>query len=201
MVLWQDTVYDVTKFKKEHPGGEQLVIDYFGKRIDEPFEEENHSAHARTIFKKLPVVGYFNEVMNEKLTDDFDKEMKNSFCCSRKYIFKKLVTKEDPIYLHKILGLFAICSFIYRFYYVFPLTGNLGFEGTWFDHFTIFMHIALSVSSLIFHVLKQRILKRPLVIWEEYRLHAISFTMRGVSAYLFALFWPYEWHTDFQHLC
>jgi hypothetical protein len=139
--------------------------------------------------------------MNEKLTDDFDKEMKNSFCCSRKYIIKKLVTKEDPIFLHKFLGAFAIFSYIYRFYYILPTTGTLGFDGSWFDHFSIFMHIALSTSSLIFHVLKQRILKRPLVIWHEYRLHTISFTMRGVAVYLFAYFWPYEQHTDFQHMC
>jgi hypothetical protein len=99
--------------------------------------------------------------------------------------------------MHKFFGLFAVCSFIYRFYYVFPMTGTLGFNGHWFDHFTVAMHMCLSASSLIFEVLKLRIMKRPLVIWEEYRLHAISFTARGVSVYLFAVFWPYDWHTDF----
>lgn len=155
VVLWEDTVYDVSRFKKEHPGGVKLIDEYLGKRIDEPFEEENHSSHARKILKKLPVVGYFSENMAEKLVDDFDdKAFKNSFCCSRKYVMKKLVTKEDPIYLHKTLGLLSLMSYVYRFAYVFPTTGNLGFEGTWFDHFTVFVTIALSSSSLIFEVLK-----------------------------------------------
>lgn len=175
-----------------------MIEDYFGKRIDEPFEEENHSAHARKLMKELPVVGYYSDTMAEKLVDDFDDvAYKKSFCCSRKYVIKKLVTKEDPIYLHKTLGLLALVSYVYRFYVVFPMTGGLGFDGSYFDHLTVFIHAALSASSLIFEVLRLRILNRPLVIWEEYRLHAIGFTMRGVSVYLFGYFWPYEWYTDF----
>ena len=168
-----------------------------GKKIDEEFADADHSAHAVKLMRSLPIEGYYSELMAEKIVDDFDVDMKNSFCCSRKYIIKKLFTKEDPIYMHKFFGLFAVCSFIYRFYYVFPMTGTLGFNGHWFDHFTVAMHMCLSASSLIFEVLKLRIMKRPLVIWEEYRLHAISFTARGVSVYLFAVFWPYDWHTDF----
>lgn len=94
--------------------------------------------------------------------------------------------------MHKALGLFALVSFVYRYLYVFPMEGNLGFNGHWFDHFTLLMHMGLSTSSLIFHVLPHRILKRPLVIWEEYRLHAIIFTMRCVSVYFFACFYPFQ---------
>jgi hypothetical protein len=72
------------------------------------------------------------------------------------------------------------------------MTGTLGFEGTWFDHATIAVHMALATSSLIFHVLPNRIMKRPLVIWHEYRLHAIVFTLRCCSAYAFAMFYPYQ---------
>ena len=71
------------------------------------------------------------------------------------------------------------------------MTGNLGFEGSWFDYATLAVHMALSSSSLIFHVLPQRILKRPLVIWNEYRLHTIVFTARCISVALFAKFWPF----------
>ena len=39
-----------------------------------------------------------------KLEIEIDTEYKKSFFCSRKYIYKKLFTKEDPIYLHKIFG-------------------------------------------------------------------------------------------------
>ena len=120
------------------------------------------------------------------------------FGCSRKFLFKKLFTKEDPIYLHKTLGFLALVSFVYRHIYMQATVGNLGFEGRWIDHATMFVHIALSTSSLIFHVLARRILKRPLIIWHEYRLHTISFTARHVSVYLFATFWPYEKGSDLQ---
>ena len=106
-------------------------------------------------------------------------------------MIKKLFTKEDPIYFHKVFGFLSLLSFIYRYLYVFPMTGNLGFDGTWFDYLTLALHMALSTSSLIFHVLPQRILKRPLVIWNEYRLHTIVFTARCISISLFSQFWPW----------
>ena len=112
---------------------------------------------------------------------------------------KKLFTVEDPIYLHKTLGLLSLCSFIYRYFYVFPMLGNLGFNGSWFDHLTMAVHMGLSASSLIFHVLPHRIMKRPLVIWNEYRLHAIIFTLRCISVYLFALFYPFQ-NTEMDNL-
>ena len=42
-------------------------------------------------------------------------------------------------------------------------------------------------------------LKRPLVIWEEYRLHAIVFTLRCISVALFARLWPQQ-NNDFDHV-
>jgi hypothetical protein len=98
------------------------------------------------------------------------------------------VTKEDPIYLHKTLGLFALCSFVYRYGIVFRRQGNLGFDGHWFDHLTIFLHLMLSCSSLIFEVLAKRIVNKPLIIWEEYRLHAMVFTLKVTSVYLWGLY-------------
>lgn len=127
----------------------------------------------------------------EKLEIEIDTEYKKSFFCSRKYIIKKLFTKEDPIYLHKTFGGLVLLSFIYRYLYVFPMTGTLGFDGTWFDYLTLFVHMSLSCSSLIFHVLPVRILKRPLVIWNEYRLHTIVFTLRCISVALFSQLWPF----------
>lgn len=105
---------------------------------------------------------------------------------------KKLITKEDPLYLHKILGLSALLSFAYRYAYVFPTTGTLGMDGSWFDHATMAIHMLLSCSSLIFAVLQTRILSKPTIIWEEYRLHAIAFTARCCLVYAFGMFWPLD---------
>jgi hypothetical protein len=100
------------------------------------------------------------------------------------FVVKKLFTKEDPQFLHKTLGLLSVISFIYRYAYVYNVKGNLGFDGTPLDWATIFLHTALSTSSLIFHVLKNRILRKPYIIWEEYRLHAISFTLRCTTIFI-----------------
>jgi hypothetical protein len=107
---------------------------------------------------------------------------------------KKLITKEDPFHIHQILGLAALFSFTYRYS---TSLDNMGFHNNiWVDIATIVLHLLLSLSSLIFHVLKKRIVATPLVIYEEYRLHAIIFTMRGTSVMLFS-----HAYTHLQQLC
>lgn len=112
--------------------------------------------------------------------------------CSAKYLYKKLFTREDPVYLHKILGITALCSFIYRYAVVYPTTGTLGFDGSLFDWVTMLLHLALSSSSLIFHVLLKRIPSKPMVIWHEYRLHAIVFTLRCFSVFTVGVLKPFK---------
>ena len=108
-------------------------------------------------------------------------------CCRKRgLVCRKLCTNEDPMFLHKFFGLAALCSFVYRYAYIFPTTGNLGFQdGTIIDWVTIAVHMILSASSIIFHVLAYRIYDKPMIIWEEYRLHAIVFTLRCVSVYAY----------------
>ena len=40
IVLFQDTVYDVSAFKTQHPGGVKIIEEHLGQRIDEPFRDE-----------------------------------------------------------------------------------------------------------------------------------------------------------------
>lgn len=95
----------------------------------------------------------------------------------------KLFTKEDPYHFHKIFGLLSLTSFVYRYLYVWPLTGNLGVEYDALGVGTIAVHMMLSASAIIFKVPQKRIPKNPVMIWNEYRLHAIVFTARSVIAY------------------
>ena len=80
-------------------------------------------------------------------------------------------------------GIFALGSFLYRYAYVFLTTGSLGFTGTRFDHFTIMMHTLLSASSIQFRVPSRRQPRRPTMIWHEYRVHAILFTLKAAAYY------------------
>jgi len=108
------------------------------------------------------------------------------------HIKRKLVTKEDPLYLHKTFGILALASFVYRYYHVYNSVGTLGFDGDVLDWLTMGVHMGLSSSSIIFHVVAKRLNSRPMVIYEEYRLHAITFTARCVAVYVFGLVRPFR---------
>lgn len=133
----------------------------------------------------------------EKVFERFDRRGPQSWTdklpsnSMAKRVLGKLFTNEDHLQIHKTFGILSLVSFIYRYCWVYPRTGTLGFDGSIMDHLTIFVHIMLSTSSLIFHVLKARIFNRPMIIWEEYRLHAIVFSTRCMNVYIFGCLRPY----------
>ena len=92
--------------------------------------------------------------------------------------------------IHKLAGIFALGSFAYRYAYVWPTTGSLGFDGAAFDWITMLMHLLLSASSIQFHVPTFRQPRRPTMIWHEYRVHAILFTTRCVLIYALGFYAP-----------
>ena len=89
----------------------------------------------------------------------------------------KLITKEDSLYIHKLLGVFSIVNYIYR-YYLLLFYGSM-FLNTSFDIAIVAMHGCLSISSLIFHIPKKRHATLPM-IYPEFRLHSIVFGIRSV---------------------
>ena len=65
-------------------------------------------------------------------------------------MIKKLITKEDPYFLHKSMGIFSLLHFFYQF-------GCFAYYGRMYLHWIyILPHILLHVSSFIFHVLDKR---------------------------------------------
>ncbi|XP_017852538.1 cytochrome b5 isoform X3 [Drosophila busckii] len=53
--LWMvidNKVYDVTKFRDEHPGGADALIDVAGRDATKDFNDVGHSAEAREMLKK-----------------------------------------------------------------------------------------------------------------------------------------------------
>lgn len=101
-----------------------------------------------------------------------------SRCLHKDANLKKLFTKEDKLFLHKIFGILSIFSFFYRYCFVYIKQGNLGFNGSLFDWLTFFVHYNLALTSLFFRVPSKRIESKPMIIYKEYRLHAIIFTTR-----------------------
>jgi len=108
----------------------------------------------------------------------------------------RLITSEDPYHVHKTFGFLSVVNFLYRYLYVLPTTGTLGYETiTTFNTATIVLHMLLSSSSIIFKVLTQRLVKKPLLIYKEYQLHTILFTARAIMPYAYdcvAFHWGYR---------
>jgi hypothetical protein len=100
----------------------------------------------------------------------------------------KLVTREDPYHMHKTLGILSVCNFLYRYAYVYPTTGSLGFsQGRMVDWLSMMVHMGLACSSILFRVPRKRITDKPMVIYEEYRQHAIVFTSRCFFIFVAAM--------------
>lgn len=102
----------------------------------------------------------------------------------------KLNTHEDKDYIHKTLGISALFSFIYRYGYHYNKYGSLGFTGSYMDWVTMVLHTLLAFSSILFRVPAKRIDAKPMVIYEEYRQHAMVFTSRCLFVYACAILYP-----------
>lgn len=114
----------------------------------------------------------------------------------------KLATFEDKYHIHKTFGILSVCNFIYRYGYVFLKTGTLGYDGPTahggshltLDVLSMAVHTLLAFSSILFRVPRKRIDDKPMIIYEEYRQHAMVFTSRCFFVFLVAYFFPYpEW--------
>lgn len=191
LVTIRGVTYDVSKFIDQHPGGRETLSKRNGQDITEDYEAVGHSSKAERILSCLPVIkkhGDDNED-DSQLKSDEAKKAKHSEKLDGKFLVRKLFTQEDKNNVHKTLGGLALLSFAYRYFYVFPTTGTLGFaHNSYLDLATLFLHLLLSYSSIIFHVLEKRIIKHPLIIYEEYRLHAMLFTTRAIGVSFFGLY-------------
>ena len=100
-----------------------------------------------------------------------------------------LFTKEDPLHLHKLLGLLCLLHFLGRFF-VSPFgSWRVPFDPFGFGvaaievPFLLALHAALSFASLVFHLPARRI-KEGTRIWPEFRLHSIVFALRALCTML-----------------
>jgi hypothetical protein len=89
----------------------------------------------------------------------------------------KLLTREDPFHLHKALGIGCLLNFMVRFSLL-AVYGNM-YQDTPLGAYLVAMHGCLSVSSLIFHIPRDRNPAAPM-IYPEFRLHSIVFGLRSV---------------------
>jgi hypothetical protein len=177
--------YNLTDWAKAHPGGVNVLKKLHSRDASKAFEAAHHSAEAYAMMKDFcidedPSIVETKSSKKRTTAEDTKKTWR---------VRRKLFTKEDPIGIHKYLGLFCLINFIGRYsqmYFRDPAAG-LGTRGhPWFSIACLIPHAVLSLSSLIFHTVpKERIVGKPM-IWQEYRVHNIIFGVRSVLTALAA---------------
>ena len=186
--------YNLTTWIDQHPGGSTVLLKWHEKgNATSAFEAAGYSQAARTLLNSFSV---------KRATDPSSLQPVVAF--KRKKNLSewkdKLFTQEDPIGLHKTLGIICLLHFMFRFYQMLwgdascGLGNRLGkgpsIKPTWF----LLPHFLLSVSSLIFHsVPRERVVGRPM-IWQEFRWHNILFGVRSVLTSLLAWWSIYNQH-------
>ncbi|XP_018318601.1 cytochrome b5 [Agrilus planipennis] len=106
-VVIHNTVYDVTPFLNEHPGGEEVLLEQAGKDASEAFEDVGHSTDARELMTKYRIGEIVEserkpvQAKKAQWHDDSDKSKSDS--SMRSWLL--------PV----ILG--VVATLIYRFYF------------------------------------------------------------------------------------
>jgi cytochrome b involved in lipid metabolism len=167
--------YNVTAWAKAHPGGLKVLERFHNKDATKAFLAADHSQAAIDMLKDFAM-------------DDVNEEALGNLV-SKKQVPRwkaKLFTKEDPIGVHKSLGIFCVLHFTFRFFQMYftdisaGLGTRMGRGPSWLPVVCLLPHGLLSVSSLIFHTVpKARVVGKPM-IWQEYRVHNILFGLRSV---------------------
>ena len=185
---------------KAHPGGVAVLQKFNNRDATKAFHAARHSAAAVEMLKGFAIRPENESVTNADDTVVVAKHSSQSMAIpppessSSSLVTKvprwraKLFTKEDPIGVHKYLGVFVLMHFAFRFFQMFftdPSAGfgtRMGKRPSWIPVTCLIPHALLSLSSLMFHTVpKDRVVGKPM-IWQEYRVHNIGFALRSVIA-------------------
>mmetsp|Transcript_29461 Transcript_29461/g.94266 ORF Transcript_29461/g.94266 Transcript_29461/m.94266 type:complete len:305 (-) Transcript_29461:48-962(-) len=104
----------------------------------------------------------------------------------------KLSTREDRWHGHKLLGLYALLHFAYRYHAFFAGADDMGFadQNGWSSAASLAPHLLLQLSGLTFSIPRRRIVTGSR-IWPEYRWHALVFTLRSLVLMAMAVRYPH----------
>ena len=91
----------------------------------------------------------------------------------------RLISKEDPLHVHKSLGILCLLSYAWRM----SMAGEDDMGFTKYPQFTlptILLHFLLSATSFVFRIPIKRIKSGGYRIWPEYRWHSLIFLCRSL---------------------
>lgn len=183
---------DVSRWARAHPGGESILKRFHGRDATRAFDAVGHSDAAKAMIKEFAVDSATSTVIADPIKAFASSRPQSTVYSTASRWRRKLFTKEDPIGLHKSMGIFVLCHFFYRYVQAIfgdPSTGlgtrqGLGSDTT--AMLCVIPHAVLSLSSLIFRTVpRERVVGKPM-IWREFRLHSIVFGVRSVICTFFA---------------
>ncbi|KAL7021656.1 hypothetical protein ACKWTF_011976 [Chironomus riparius] len=99
-MIIDDNVYDLTKFAAEHPGGEEILIEYAGKETTESFNDIGHSQDAKELMKKYHI-GTIVEA--ERKSNKSKKEETKKCCCYLKYAVSGIAIGVGLVIIYRAL--------------------------------------------------------------------------------------------------
>jgi len=147
-------------------------MDYYKNKIQNFISVNFWNITQKLKENKMLIIGIINNIKNNG--NNIISKLKN-------IQFNKLVTHEDPYYIHKIFGLYCIVNYSIQYYtYFFYNTYNL-------NSYIIIPHILLHITSFIFKVLPKRNTESltSMFIWDELRLHSLIFAWRSCFVILY----------------
>lgn len=198
LVTFKNAVYNINTFLDKHPGGRDILEEYQDRDITDAFYDYGHSVGAEKLLRKYKlhdegsIVSAESNTQTSSASTDVQHNNPSTLDAqsvqgrSGSFVMAKLFTKEDPFNIHKLLGGFALVHFAYRYYHLL-VYGHFGFQNDLISYTTLGLHLLLSYSSFIFTVLKHRSVANPLIIYEEYRLHAMLFSTRAIGISILGL--------------
>ena len=192
--------YNMTAWAKAHPGGVKILMKFHNKDATKAFHAADHSKmayemlHQFAILESTDLAANNATVIADATAENTVRMLENTSprCLvvtierKRPRWMQKLFTKEDPIGVHKFLGVFVLLHFAFRYMQMLfgdPSAGlgtRLGKGASILPALCLVPHGLLSLSSLIFHTVpRERVVGKPM-IWQEYRAHNIAFGVRSV---------------------
>lgn len=107
-IIIHNSVYNVTDFLNEHPGGEEVLLEQAGKDGTEAFEDVGHSSDARDMMKKYKI----GELVEEDRIETQEKPTVNWASDNNEANGSSWKSWIIPV------ALGVVATIIYRFYFL-----------------------------------------------------------------------------------
>lgn len=190
--------YNLTLWAKAHPGGAAILHKFHNKDASKAFHDAGHSVVAYKSLQTFRVQTSACPIRNE-ISASVETLKEKVGTVHR--IRRKLFTREDPVGIHKYMGIFCLLHYAFRFLQMFFGDISAGFGSrcgkgpSFLPVLCLLPHAILSLSSLIFHTVpRERVVGKPM-IWQEFRVHNILFGMRSIVCCFLAWLSLYHQHS------